>query len=158
MKPKSLLATMDARSLQRGGLHNSRPSAAYFWLASRKPRGFHSVSGNVRGSYSGLLKRNSFCNPLKHVAFSSKMKGHHHLQGSVQVYDVRIPVILQGSLNMVERFTRVPLWGCSKKNHKQANHLFEFSIFPILRRAQAWTSIKHVWENFGATAAVLLSD
>ena len=26
------------------------------------------------------------------MAFSTKIKGHHHLQGNVQVYHVRIPV------------------------------------------------------------------
>ena len=29
---------------------------------------------------------------LKHV-FSNKIKGHHHLQGNVQVHNVRIPVV-----------------------------------------------------------------
>ena len=27
------------------------------------------------------------------MAFSTKIKGHHHLQGNVQVYNVRIPVL-----------------------------------------------------------------
>ena len=37
----------------------------------------------------GSLK-DTFCNHLKHVAFSIKIKGNHHLQGNVQVYNVRI--------------------------------------------------------------------
>ena len=28
------------------------------------------------------------------MAFSTKIKGHHHLQGNVQVYNVRIPAVL----------------------------------------------------------------
>ena len=30
--------------------------------------------------------------PFEHVAFSTNIKGTHHLQGNVQVYNVRIPV------------------------------------------------------------------
>ena len=40
---------------------------------------------------TGLLKRSPFGNPLKHVAFSTQIEGNHHLQGNVQVYNVRIP-------------------------------------------------------------------
>ena len=29
---------------------------------------------------------------LKHVAFCTKMTGHHHVQGNLQVYNARIPV------------------------------------------------------------------
>ena len=29
------------------------------------------------------------------MAFSTKIKGHHHLQGNVQVYNVRIPVLVR---------------------------------------------------------------
>ena len=32
------------------------------------------------------------CAHLKHVVFSTKIKENHHLQGNVQVYNVRIPV------------------------------------------------------------------
>ena len=46
----------------------------------------------VTPCHTGLLKRNSFCNHLTHVVFSTKIKGNHHLQGNVQVYNVRIPV------------------------------------------------------------------
>ena len=49
-----------------------------FWLASAR-----------------LLKRSPFCNHLKHGFFNTKIKGNHHLQGNVQVYNVRIPVLLQ---------------------------------------------------------------
>ena len=42
--------------------------------------------------YTGLLK-DTFCNHLKHVACPTKIKGNHHLQGNVQVYNVRIPDI-----------------------------------------------------------------
>ena len=33
------------------------------------------------------------------MAFSAKIKGNHHLQGNVQVYNVRIPVLGNGSLD-----------------------------------------------------------
>ena len=36
--------------------------------------------------------KDTFCNHSKHVAFSTQVKGNHHLQGNVQVYNVRIPV------------------------------------------------------------------
>ena len=40
------------------------------------------------------LNRSPFCNHLKHVAFSAKIKGNLHLQGNVQVNNVKIPVTL----------------------------------------------------------------
>ena len=40
---------------------------------------------------TGLLKR--YILPiLKHDFFNTKIEGHHHLQGNVQVYNVRIPL------------------------------------------------------------------
>ena len=42
--------------------------------------------------FSELLNRSPCCNHLKHVAFSTQIKGNHNLQGNVQVYHVRVPV------------------------------------------------------------------
>ena len=43
-------------------------------------------------SKAGLLKRSPFRNQLKHVAFSTPTYNkNHHVQGNVQVYNVRIP-------------------------------------------------------------------
>ena len=39
---------------------------------------------------AGLLKR--YILPLKHGFFNTKIKGNHHSQANVQVYNVRIPV------------------------------------------------------------------
>ena len=41
--------------------------------------------------YTGLLKR--YILPNRNMAFSTKMRGNHHLQGNVQVYNLRIPDI-----------------------------------------------------------------
>ena len=41
--------------------------------------------------FQGSL-RDTFCNQLKHGFFNTKVKGSHHLQGNVQVNNVRIPV------------------------------------------------------------------
>ena len=41
------------------------------------------------------------------MAFSTKIKGHHHLQGSVQVYNVRIPV-WTGALAKIKLGTSPP--------------------------------------------------
>ena len=43
--------------------------------------------------------------------FSAKMKGHHHLQGNVQVYNVRIPVFLYFILKKTGcSFKKTPTW------------------------------------------------
>ena len=47
--------------------------------------------------YSGLLKR--YMLPISNMAFSTKIKGNHHLQGNVQVYNVRIPALLLESFS-----------------------------------------------------------
>ena len=41
--------------------------------------------------WTGLLKRSPFCHHLKHGFFHQNQVGNHHLQGNVQVYNVRIP-------------------------------------------------------------------
>ena len=62
---------------------------------------------------TGLLKKDTFCNHLKHVAFSTKIKGNHHLQGNVQVYS------LQGSLfsSVVPRWLPTPKRDLGKAHH-----------------------------------------
>ena len=58
----------------------------------------HSSPGATRVPWcfvQGSLKE-TFCNYLKHVAFFQQIKGNHHLQGNVQVYNVRIPVVPPG--------------------------------------------------------------
>ena len=46
------------------------------WNQPELPLDFQSTGSSIGGS--GLLKRNSFYNHLKHVAFSSKIWGNHH--------------------------------------------------------------------------------
>ena len=43
---------------------------------------------------TGLLKR--YILPIGNIAFCTNIKGHHHLQGNVQVYNVRIPETPKG--------------------------------------------------------------
>ena len=43
------------------------------------------------------------------MAFSTNIKGHHHLQGNVQVYNVRMPAKPKGDC----MFTRVSFWAMS---------------------------------------------
>ena len=51
-------------------------------------------SGRAHMMYQGSSK-DTFCNHLKHVVCSTpKLKGNHHLQGNVRVYNVRIPVYI----------------------------------------------------------------
>ena len=46
---------------------------------------------------TGLLKRNTFAHPFETCGFvNTKIKGHHHLQGNVQVYNVRMPGLIRG--------------------------------------------------------------
>ena len=56
----------------------------------------------------GSLK-NIFCNHLKHGTFSTKIQGHLHLQGNVQVDNVRIPV--QSSTKAIYFPRRTPMQG-----------------------------------------------
>ena len=69
--------------------------------------------------YAGLLKRNSFCNHLKHVAFSTNIKGNHHLQVAMFrcIIYVRIPA-MGGSQNS-------PLfaWNFFLGNEDRTSHL-----------------------------------
>ena len=64
------------------------------------PDTLHFVSRrSLKDTCCNHLKHGAFStkiNHLKHAAFSAKIKGHHHLQGNVQVYNVRISVVSRG--------------------------------------------------------------
>ena len=64
--------------------------------------------------YTGLLKR-YILQPFDTCGFSTKLEGNHHLQGNVQLYNVRIPDIRDSYFLMID-------WYCY--NHK----LFESSL------------------------------
>ena len=58
----------------------------------------------------GSLK-DTLC-PFETWQFSTKIKGNHHLQGNVQVYDVRIPALAGGSRGLHFGFPKcVPFGG-----------------------------------------------
>ena len=50
------------------------------------------------------------------MAFSTKIKGNHHLQGNVQVYNVRIPVLQRVNI-LGEHLKNIPTkWVCRVKD------------------------------------------
>ena len=57
------------------------------------------------------------------MAFATKMKGHHHLQGNVQVYDVGMPVepltsvLSHRRLELVEKADPSICTGCELHEH-----------------------------------------
>ena len=71
----------------QGGLGEHKRAAGSAGFGQIRPS-----CANSAVLWQGSLK-DTFCNHLKHVAFfNTKTKGNHHLQGNVQVYNVRIPV------------------------------------------------------------------
>ena len=53
--------------------------------------GWHWWGGTWKSNFPGLLK-GCILQPFETCCFSTKIKGNHHLQDNVQVYNARIPV------------------------------------------------------------------
>ena len=83
------------------------------------------------------------------MAFSTRMKGHHHLQGNVQVYSVRIPV--EGALFVV--FS--PLFGDPRK---WAAFLSRKDPEQLVEPSGGWFGSLVSWKRLPTTLQMSASD